>query len=404
MEYRVSDIKLMLVDDEENFRNAIGRRLTKRGFQPAYAQSGKECLSLLENERMHIIVMDVKMPGLNGLATMDAVKQHYPKTEVILLTGNASTPDGVEGIKAGAFDYLSKPVELEHLILKIQQAYEKIVREEEKRKAAELKAKVEQQMIITDKLASLGTLSTGIAHEINNPLAIIKEAAGFMRLILNKDELQDNPRKDQLEKALDKIESSVERARRITHQLLGFVKRHDPVYTETNLVELVAETIELVAKEAENKGITFIKDMAPIETIWSDAYQIRQVLLNLVTNSIQAIDNEGSITVSLKRKKHGVVLTVADTGKGISKENLNKIFEPFFTTKPPDRGTGLGLYVTRNIIEKIGGAVTVESRLGHGSRFIVTLPDKLYEIKQNTAENKNIISQILHKIKGDKKE
>ncbi len=401
MKYELENIRLMLVDDEEDFRSAIGRRMSKRGLNPDYAGSGEECLSFLENREMHVIVMDVKMPGINGLETLNIVKEKYPRTEVILLTGNSATCDGVKGIKAGAFDYLAKPIELDHLISKIKQAYEKTLREEEKKKNAELKVQMEQQMIVTERLASLGTLSTGVAHEINNPLAIIKESAGFMRLVLNKEEMKDIPRKEHLEKALDKIEIGVNRAKRITHQLLGFVKKQEPVYSEINIEELVNETIELIAKNARDKGIVFVCDMESSGIIWSDAYQIRQVLLNLLTNAIHAIDTKGgAITILLQDTETGVCLIVKDTGKGIPKENHSKIFEPFFTTKPPDMGTGLGLYVTRGIIEKLGGTIEVESKVGHGTNFIIKLPES-NEIKENKDENKNIFSQILDKIKGD---
>ncbi len=403
MTYELENIRLMLVDDEDGFRKAIGRRMSKRGLNPNHARSGEECLSFLENREMHVIVMDVKMPGINGLETLNIVKEKYPRTEVILLTGNATTCDGVNGIKVGAFDYLSKPVEFEHLINKIKQAYEKILREEEKKKNAELKVQMEQQMIVTERLASLGTLSTGVAHEINNPLAIIKESAGFMRMVLNKDELKDIPRKEHLEKALDKIEIGVNRAKRITHQLLGFVKKQEPVYSETNLEELVKETIELIAKNARDKGIVFVRDIESSGIIWSDAYQIRQVLLNLFTNAIHAINTNGTITILLQDTETGVSLSVKDTGKGIPKENLSKIFEPFFTTNPPDMGTGLGLHVTRGIIEKLEGTIEVESKVGHGTSFIIKLP-KSDGIKENKDENKNIISQILCKIKGENKD
>jgi two-component system NtrC family sensor kinase len=152
-----------------------------------------------------------------------AIKKHHHETEVILLTGNANTQDGVEGIKSGAFDYLTKPVEFEHLLGKIVQAYDKILSDREQKAAKEYKARIEQQMIATERLAALGTLAAGVAHEINNPLAIINESAGYLKTVLQKKELAEIPHRASFDKALEKIETSVKRARTITHQLLADV-------------------------------------------------------------------------------------------------------------------------------------------------------------------------------------
>ena len=218
--HECKNIRILLVDDEDYFRETLSKRLVKRGLFSAQAASGNDCLSILEKKAMDVVVLDVKMPGMNGIEVLKHIKDHHPKTEVILLTGNATTSDGVEGIKSGAFDYLTKPIELEHLTNKIFQAYEKILSAEAEQKEVEYRKKIEQQMIVTERLASLGTLAAGVAHEINNPLAIIRESTGWMNQLLTKDELKDMPSRSDLEKALDKVEKSVERASRITHQLL----------------------------------------------------------------------------------------------------------------------------------------------------------------------------------------
>ncbi|MBW2709769.1 MAG: hybrid sensor histidine kinase/response regulator, partial [Deltaproteobacteria bacterium] len=280
-----------------------------------------------------------------------------------------------DGIKTGAFDYLSKPIELEHLLGKIRQAHEKLVREDEKRKEGDFRAKMEQQMIATERLASLGTLAAGVAHEINNPLAIIKESTGWMKSILNKEELAHMPRKGDFEMALDKIENGVERARRITHQLLGTVKQNDSTLAEVDLKELMDETVGLLRKEAVNKNVEIVQEVDPaVHSIWTDPYKLRQVLINIITNAIHATGSGGKITATLKPVDDWVALTIQDTGQGIPREHLKKIFEPFFSTKPPGEGTGLGLFVTRSILDKLGGKMDVESRLGQGASFCIKLP------------------------------
>jgi len=386
----MKNIRLLIVDDEDDFRNTLAKRLTKKGIVPEQAENGRKALSILENKPIDIVVLDVKMPGMNGIEVLNHIKEKYPKTEVIFLTGHAATQDGVEGIKTGAFDYLSKPIEFEHLFGKINQAYEKIEREEEKSREAEFRKRMEEQMVTTEKLASLGTLAAGVAHEINNPLAIINESAGWLKLILNKEEMAGIPRKQDLEKALDKIEKGIDRARRITHQLLGFAKKDDPIFAEVNLRELVDEAVHLVNREAANKDVEIMREMDPDKSIvWSDPYLLRQVFINLLTNGIYATGAGGTITIRLEAVDGEINLTVRDSGKGIPKENLKKIFEPFFTTKPPGEGTGLGLFVTRGIIEKLGGTIAVESRLGQGTSFTIKLP-KYRKIKENQDQDERI--------------
>ncbi len=371
----MDDISVLLVDDEDEFRQTIAKRLAKRGFTLEQARNGEACLSMLENKSIDVVVLDVRMPGMNGIEVLNHIKGRYPKTEVILLTGHATTEDGVEGIKSGAFDYLMKPIKLEHLLGKIRQAWEKIQREKERIKETEFRSKMEQQMIACERLASLGTLAAGVAHEINNPLAIIKESAGWMKLLLEKTEQEQMPRKQDFCKALNKIENSIERARRITHQLLGFARKTDSVLCETNIKELVEETVELVKREATYKEIEISQQMdSSLKTFWTDPYQLRQVLMNLLTNAVHATGVRGKITVIVENQGDQVVLTVKDTGRGIPKENMERIFEPFFSTKAPGEGTGLGLFVSRGMVERLGGTIIVESQLGKGASFCVRLP------------------------------
>ncbi len=366
---------ILLVDDESDYRETIAKRLRVRGLEVSEASNGREALEVLERQGADVVVMDVKMPVMDGLEALSRIRGAFPRTEVILLTGHASPEDGVTGIKSGAFDYLSKPVKLEHLMSKVRQARDKLLWEAEKARQAEFRARMEQQMIATERLASVGVMASGVAHEINNPLAIIQEAAGWMESLLRKPELADMPRKESFEKALEKIFKSVERAKRITHQLLGFVRKTEPIAKEIRLQEFVGELLSLVEREAKDREIRIRAEVQPEEAVlWIDPNPLRQVLLNLATNAIQASGRGGNVAILVRQTERETTLSVEDEGEGIPREHMERIFEPFFTTKSPDQGTGLGLFVSRNMVEKLGGEIEVDSRLGRGSVFRVKLP------------------------------
>ena len=379
-------INVLLVDDEAPFREAVARRLVKRGFHIDQAGGGEEALQRLDQGTTHVVVLDVKMPDMDGLTTLSRIKEKRPGVEVILLTGQACAQDGVVGIMSGAFDYLTKPVELEHLAGKIRQAFDRITWTADQAREAEYRAKVEQRMGAAERLASLGTMAAGIAHEINNPLAIIAEAAGFMKGQIVRDGSVASDLKDRLMLALGKIEGSVDRAKRITHQLLGFARKTDWTFESFDLNEMAAEVADLTRKTADSNDAEVSVSPAPDGRgeVFSDPYQVRQVLINLVTNALQAVGTGGKVQVAVSGTNDNVVVDVRDNGPGIPRENLDRIFEPFFSTKPPGKGTGLGLSVSKNIVDKLGGRIDVESRLGDGAVFRVTLPRRSEPLNNNT--------------------
>jgi len=368
-------IRLLLVDDEEGFRMTIAKRLERRGFSQIQASCGEQCLEILDREPVDVVVLDVKMPGISGIETLKAIKQKHDKIQVILLTGNVAVSDGIQGIKAGAYDYLTKPVEIDHLVNKVRQAFEMTRLEEQKTAQLAYRKKLEKKIVDTERLVSLGTMSTGIAHEINNPLAIINEAAGFIKQVITAPTMDTDSQKKALLLGVEKIEKSVKRASRITHQLLGHVKRQRPQFSEVDLTELMHETLGLLKKEVDAKQIRIIWKLHQKKlTLWSDAYQIRQVLMNLLNNAIQAMGENGCITLSSCETHDAVILEIGDNGRGIPRENLGKIFDPFFTTKSFDEGTGLGLFVVHKIMSDLKGEIEVNSTVGKGTCFTIKLP------------------------------
>jgi two-component system NtrC family sensor kinase len=228
----------------------------------------------------------------------------------------------------------------------------------------------------TNKMASIGRLATGVAHEINNPLAIINEKAGLLKDLALLTE--DFPQKEKIIKNIDSLLANVERCSTITHRLLGFAKRMDVSLETINLELLIREVLGFLEKEASYRNISVhfhIPEGFP--SIQSDRGQLQQVFLNIINNAFAAMKEGGRIDISMREEKDedAVAVTIKDNGHGISKEDLPRIFEPFFTTKK-EGGTGLGLSITYGIVEKLGGRISVESTVGQGTEFTVVLPAK----------------------------
>jgi len=227
----------------------------------------------------------------------------------------------------------------------------------------------------THKLSSIGRLAAGVAHEVNNPMAIINEKAGLM-----KDLIEYTPNFPEKEKFLGLIQAiinSVERCRTITHRLLGFARRMDVEIQVLDVNDVINETVGFLEKEALHRNIKLRLHLAKdLSRIASDRGQLQQVFLNILNNAFAAVQDGGMVAVAtFERDIDTVGITVQDDGHGMSDETLKHIFEPFFTTKKGS-GTGLGLSITYGIVKKLGGDVEVHSKVGQGTRFVIYLPKK----------------------------
>ncbi|MBU0753633.1 MAG: two-component sensor histidine kinase, partial [Planctomycetes bacterium] len=225
----------------------------------------------------------------------------------------------------------------------------------------------------TNKMASIGRMAAGVAHEINNPLAIINENAGLIKdLVSIKNE---PPERDRLLTIAETVIKSVERCSTITHRLLGFAKRMDPLIERIALGSLIEEVLSFQGKEPEYRSIAISVAVAEdLPDIQSDRGQLQQVFLNILSNALAAVDDGGRIDISLKQEdENTVAVTISDDGPGIPEELIDRVFEPFFSTKA-DYGTGLGLSITFGIVEKLGGRIEVQSEVGEGASFTVRLP------------------------------
>ncbi|KHK03301.1 sensor histidine kinase [Desulfovibrio sp. TomC] len=231
------------------------------------------------------------------------------------------------------------------------------------------------RLLQSQKLAAIGELSSGIAHEINNPLAIITQEIDLARELFGPTGCPDPSDLADIRDSLDQVGKQVARCRQITHKLLNFARKMEPVLQEEALERVIEDMALLVERDALGRGVAIVRDYdAALPPVRTDVPLLRQVILNLLTNALHATPKGGAITLATCRRDGQAVIEVRDTGCGIPPQNMAKIFDPFFTTKEPGKGTGLGLSVSHGIVARLGGSLTAQSTPGQGATFTVALP------------------------------
>ncbi len=241
--------------------------------------------------------------------------------------------------------------------------------------ADERRLRLVHEVEYANKMASIGRMAANVAHEINNPLAIINEKAGLVRDIFTiKKEYTDNPK---LIRDIDSIVSSVKRAGKITKQLLRFARNVQATVETIALDELTKEVLSFLEKEAEVRSITLEVNVDGVTEIRSDRGKLQQIFLNIINNAFAAMSDGGHFEILVNRTEgNKVMIRFIDDGCGITKEDLTHIFEPFFSTRSGKGGTGLGLSITYNLVQEIGGRISVESEVGKGTCFTIVLPQE----------------------------
>jgi len=242
-----------------------------------------------------------------------------------------------------------------------------------------------QQVIETGKLASIGELAAGIAHEINNPVAIMFEEANWLRDLIEDGAYKDEADIQEFERALNQIRTQGLRCKEITLKLLSFARKTDSRIEDLDIGHLIEELMALSAQRAKYSNIELVTRIEhELPTLSASYSELQQVFLNLINNAMDAMDKTGgTLEISAKQEEGQILIGVTDDGPGIPKANLGRIFDPFFTTKPVGSGTGLGLSICYGIIEKMGGGITVKSALEVGTTFEIRIPVKTSEGQDN---------------------
>jgi signal transduction histidine kinase len=377
---------LYVDDDRENLRTF--RRLFRQQYDVLLAESGAEGLELLrEHSPIPVIITDQRMPEMTGIEFLENTIRLSPASIRIIITGFTDVQALIDAINTGqVYRYITKPWDEQELYVTIKRALEnyRLERRNEqllvdlKRQNQELEAsyqtlqETQDRLIQAEKMASIGRLASRIAHELRNPIQGVRMGIELLKQEFQElpDALKDNT---SCSTTLQHIDQEIVAANKIIQDLLEYARDMTFEYTDTDVKAIVEGIVFNLSEQIAQQAVTVQTNYDEVGTIWADGIRIRQALLNVVRNAVEAMPTGGTLTVTTAVHPDAgtVVITVQDTGCGMTSEQQQRIFEPFFTTK--EQGVGVGMSIVHRIIEAHGGAIALESQEGRGTTFTITL-------------------------------
>ena len=411
--------EILIVDDERKMCTLQARWLTEYGYKCQIATSSDEALQILEcDPAFTLLIADIRMKGMDGIELLRRVKEKYIDLAVLMVTAVDDHKTAETAISLGAYGYIIKPFERNEILVNVinalrrreleiknkttQDNLERLVanRTKELEQAYENLKSSQNQIIQQEKLASIGQLAAGVAHEINNPTGYISsnllslrkyadKLAEFIQAQADVVDLVADERVEQLrsfrktlkidfliEDIQDVISESLEGTNRIKTIVQGLKNFSRSDQNESSVIdvnECIETTLAIIWNELKYKA-TLDKDYGELRATTGYPQQLSQVFMNILVNAAHAIENQGVIGIKTRQVNNNIIITISDTGCGIPPGNISKIFEPFFTTKEMGKGTGLGMSIAKEIIKKHGGEIKIESTVGEGTTFVIKLP------------------------------
>jgi signal transduction histidine kinase len=371
--------QILVIDDEMGPRESL-RMLLKPEYNVQTADCVEAGIKLLKEKQPDTIVMDIRMPGMTGIDGLRKIREIDPHLSVIMLTGFGALETAQEALRLGANDYISKPFdacEMREVIgrnverTRLQRASDSASSE-----IKELNNRLLKELAQKERLASLGQASAEFVHDLGNPLTIVW---GYVQLLAKKLEKAENG--GEAENAasireLNIIEQNVRMCRDLLNMWQSYGSVEGSPHKPISVSAILREVIKSVDRMAAQSGVDLKATVSDDDcTLIGDAVQINRAVQNVILNAVQAsAEKKGSVTVDCKQKEFYVDIRVADTGSGIDPSQMSKIFDPYFTTKQGKSGTGLGLYITKKVVEDHNGSIKVDSTPGVGTTFTLRLP------------------------------
>ncbi len=371
--------RILIADDEPDMLKYLKSQLSVR-FQVIEAVDGQQAVEKASQFLPDVIVCDMMMPEKNGLEVCRELRERTSTRSIpiLLLTARADEETKLAALSAGANDFITKPFSTTELSVRLKNLFDAhSLQQELARQNQILEATIEQlketevQLVHSEKLASLGRMSAGIIHEINNPLNFAKTALYVLRIMT--ESLSANEKKE-FREVLEDMGEGINRIGSIVSDLRTFTQPHLTQLEKVSVSEVVNSALRLLSNEWENK-VRVEKEIPEHQTIWANHNQITQVMVNLLQNALHALGkkhcSESGATIWIRgiEENGESLIIVRDNGEGITSENLQKIFDPFFTTKDVGEGMGLGLSICYRIMKQHGGRIQVESERGTYAEF-----------------------------------
>jgi signal transduction histidine kinase len=376
--------RVLIADDEPDMLKYLKSQLSLN-FQVIEAVDGQQAIEKASQFLPDVIVCDMMMPEKNGLEVCRAIRERTSTRTIpiLLLTARADEDTKLAALSAGANDFITKPFSMTELSVRLKNLFDTYnLQQELARQNQVLEATIEQlketevQLVHSEKLASLGRMSAGIIHEINNPLNFAKTALYVLRIMT--ESLGGNEKKE-FREVLEDMAEGINRISGIVSDLRTFTQPHLTQLERVPVIDVVNSALRLLSNEWESK-VSIEKEIPEDQIIWANRNQMTQVMVNLLQNALQALakkyscENVATIWVQGLEEDGESVIVVRDNGEGIASENLQKIFDPFFTTKDVGEGMGLGLSICYRIIKQHGGRIQVWSEQGKYSEFRLYFP------------------------------